>query len=179
MMGNWFLLFHLIYYSLSYRIRVLTSFISQEKVQTKDFLSSVVSYNQISKMKLRKCAYIFDKISLAANELNATFSLSVLVILTIQIIISATSLFFVIFPLSLVTQNLIYSFGCLFIFSVVAIIIVLTAAESPVTEVYHSTTCDCIIIIQLSVQMKHLKESLLKISTNDDNLDFLIEVNFI
>ena len=139
--GSWLLLVHLSYYSLSYRIRLLTSFIAPTKiVRTKmDNLpcsSTLPSLNSNQmKRQLRTCAYIFDKLCLTAKELNATFSLSVLINLTINNIISACSLFFCIFAYSSVVQDMIYSFGLLFVSSVAIILVILYSAELPIFEV--------------------------------------------
>ena len=141
----WLLLFHLSYYSLTYRIRALVSFIDQgNKFKNSDnksnelvhySLSELPFHNNQMKRQLRTCAYIFDKLCLAANELNATFSPSVLIILTLQMIISASSVFFCISAISSVLRSMIYFFALLFVTSVVTIVILLNSAESPIIEV--------------------------------------------
>jgi hypothetical protein len=122
---NWFLLFHLTYYSVSNRIRMLRDFITittEEKVQ------------RIKKLRL--CGYIFDQITQAVNELNSTFSFSVLVFLTILMIICATSLFIGLFSLSAVVREARNTYLFLSFVAIVFILIILTAAESPIVEVF-------------------------------------------
>jgi hypothetical protein len=87
------------------------------------------------KGKIRTCAYIFDKLCLAANELNATFSLSVLIVLTIQMILCSTSLFTCVFVMSTVFEGALYSSAALFVTSFVVMVIILKTAESPIEQV--------------------------------------------
>ena len=83
--AHWFLVFHLSYYSISYRIGVLNSFIESLKGQTNSHLRI---------KRLRTCGYHFDQICLAANNINATFSFIMLINFTMMICVSTTSVFF-------------------------------------------------------------------------------------
>jgi len=131
----WLLLFHLSYYSLSYRIQVLLSSITHGDVNHHSH--SILPYKKM-KGEIRTCAYIFDKICLAASELNATFSLSVLIILTVQMILSSTSLFLSIFVVSLVVDEALYGSASLFVSSFVVIAVILKSADSPIEQVFNS-----------------------------------------
>ena len=117
---NWFLLFHLSYYNLSYRIAILTSLIDSSSRPFR---------------KLRSCGHLFDKLSQASNELASTFSFSVLLLLISLLVVCATSLFLGLFAMAPViienrTYLLILSFK-----TVLLILIIFNAADSPVTEV--------------------------------------------
>ena len=128
----WLLLFHLSYYSLSYRIQALLSSITHGDMSHHSH--SILPYNKM-KGEIRTCAYIFDKLCLAASELNATFSLSVLIILTVQMILSSTSLFLSIFVVSSVVDGALYGSALLFVSSFVVIVVILNSAESPIEQV--------------------------------------------
>ena len=128
---TWLVTFHVSYYSLSYRIRILV-----EKLTTDEPLLATTSMHDPIKCNVRTCAYIFDKISLAATEFKSTFSFSVLLILTLQMIICACTLFFCIYSYyyTLLPER-IYIFASLFFFSVTSIVIIITTSESLVTQV--------------------------------------------
>jgi hypothetical protein len=118
---NWFLLFYLSYFSISYRIRTLKFF--------------VFTITEPRDKRLRLCGYIFDQITQAVNELNLTFSFSVLVMLTILMVICATSLFIGLFTLSPDLRDQRNTFFFLSFIAIVFILIILTSAESPIVEV--------------------------------------------
>lgn len=129
---TWLVTFHVSYYSLSHRIRILV-----EKLTTDEtFLATTTNVHDPIKCNVRTCAYIFDKISLAATEFKSTFSFSVLLILTLQMIICACALFFCIYSYyyTLLPER-IYIFGSLFFFSVTSIVIIITTSESLITQV--------------------------------------------
>ena len=128
----WFILFHLSYYNVSYRINILTSFI-----QT---VQDPLVNPSLRIKRLRTCGYLFDQICLVSENLNSTFSLTVLVSLIILMVLCTTSLFFFIFAISAaVVPNFIllakFAFLFMFIGSVAMIIIILTSAELPIKEV--------------------------------------------
>ena len=121
-MVNWFLLFNLSYYNVSYRIQLLRSFLS-------------ASGGKAPIQRLRACGYIFDQISRASNELTSTFSFSVLVILTVLMFSSATCLFFGLFHLKTEFKSMKMALLLFSFVFIIFIIIIITAAESPISEV--------------------------------------------
>ena len=139
---NWFLLFHLSYYSVSHRIRTLNALVktTEEKIQ------------RIK--KLRMCGYIFNQITKTLNELNLTFSFSVFIMLTILMVICATSLFIGLFSISIAdVREARNTYLFLSFFAVVDILIIFTAAESPIAEVMHfhfPRNCNfCFVVIRM------------------------------
>lgn len=123
---TWLLTYHLSHYSLSCRIKAIRTLINGKNNQE---MSSIRS--------LRTCAYLFDKISLAANELKTTFSLSILFILTLQLIVCTSNLFFSLYSYSFaIVPERMYVFLSHFLFSVITILVIVTTAELPISEVY-------------------------------------------
>ena len=123
---TWLLTYHLSYYCLSCRIKAIRTLINGKNNQE---MSSIRS--------LRTCAYLFDKISLAANELKTTFSLSILFILTLQLIVCTSNLFFSLYSYSFaIVPERMYVFLSHFLFSVITILVIVTTAELPISEVY-------------------------------------------
>lgn len=135
MICSWFLMFHLTFYNISHRIKLLTIFL---KPQNDMKNISLIRNKQRMRNKLRSCGFIFDQICLAFNKVASTFSLSVFIFLPTIMILSVTSLFKC------------YSYGYrlrltydaslnawYFIQNVTMITVILKAAESPSKEVYH------------------------------------------
>ena len=96
----WFLLFFLACYSISNRISTLASFIESSGNYSSLQDVTVVLPDDILVKKLRTCARLVDQICHSANELNSTFSLPVLMIITKLLIFSTTSLFLFIYLLT-------------------------------------------------------------------------------
>ena len=182
---TWFLLFHLSYYNISNRIRKLKDFIQTSynpiygsKIIYSPFLATMSSSLRIK--KLRSTGYIFNQICLASNEVNAAFSLTVLLNLITLMLLCATSLFFFIFAISsFKIPDFIENTKWGFLFM---ILIILMSAQSPINEVIHSLSSYYYQIERNSInfnteQMKELREKVLKMS-NDDNIEKqeLIEV---
>ena len=141
----WFLLFHLTYYSISYRIGILKSFVIENN-------EPQILGERIKKFKT--CGYIFDRICLAAREINMTFSCTVLLNLLLLMFLCSTSLFFAIYltqstlSIPLVVQSQHYSFIAIFLASLQMILVILLGADSPVNEVqilFFLTTADDLI----------------------------------
>ena len=83
---SWFMLFHLCYYSITFRISSLTSLV---ETAIKEAGGSGKSKGTKA---LRTCANLFDQLCAAAIEINSTFSLSVLASLTVIMILSSFAL---------------------------------------------------------------------------------------
>ena len=143
----WFLLFHLTYYSISYRIGILKSFVIENN-------EPQILGERIKKFKT--CGYIFDRICLAAREINMTFSWTVLLNLLLLMFLCSTSLFFAIYltqstlsiPLVTAIPSIPYSFIAIFLASLQMILVILLGADSPVNEVqilFFLTTADDLI----------------------------------
>lgn len=136
-LSAWFLLFFLVLYSVSYRIGVLTSFMSDENEQSAENSTHLLK-------KLGLCARTFDQISQSSKEVASTFSLSVLIMLTFITILCATSLFFFSYALTIpanqsnfISQNL-NGFLGFFIACFVFNFIILIPAGFPVIKVLTS-----------------------------------------
>ena len=139
---NWFTLLHLSYYSISYRINSLTLLIDANiNKNEKEINVSTTPSDLIKRIKtLRTCGYLFDKLCQAANEINSTFSLSVLVILTLIMTLCSTSLFLSIHAMSEVVvhsyiRNAVFLFPGVFTLGLVIMLIILTTVDQPITQV--------------------------------------------
>jgi hypothetical protein len=131
----WFLLFHLSFYNISYRIRLLNVFVNIRNVEN----SATIGKQRLVN-KLRSCGYIFDQICLAFNQVACTFSLSILFFLTTMMLLSTTSLFFCYnygYQLQRINRASIYMLY--FISNIIMVTIILKAAESPSKEVNHKS----------------------------------------
>ena len=144
---TWFLLFHLSYYSISYRIKNLTLFIGSQCGQIKDThtvaVVSTASFpsSQRAKAALRTCGYLFDQICQATHEINLHFSLSILMFLTFVMISCSTCLFFIIYVMvDLVDHPSIIEFFSIFppVFSlgVFVTLVLLMTADFPIKQVH-------------------------------------------
>lgn len=177
-LGTWLLLFLLMFYSLSHRFSILTSFMSAGNTQSQ--------FDENLTKKFRICARIVDQMIQSSKEISSTFSFSVLMMLTFLIILCATSFFFVIYALSipanqanLVSQGL-YVFLGFAIGCISMVIIILVPAGFPITKVCRIRSKKSALVYSPTLfryQMHQLREKLLEIS-GDDNLeiDALIEV---
>lgn len=133
-LGTWFVLFFLMFYSVSYRISALTSFISAANGQSQ--------FGENLTKKFRMCARIIDQIIQCSKEITSTFSLSVLIMLTFLTILCATSFFFFSYALTMpanranfISQGLKgflgFAFGC-----IMMAVIILVPAGFPLTKVF-------------------------------------------
>jgi hypothetical protein len=137
--GCWLLLLNLIYYAVSHRISLLTSYIdTMNKQDDKNTVESKI----VNIRKLRWCSYLFDQTCLALNEINSTFSLSILLNVVILLIICTTSLYGIIFIITAnptkipsVIQDSTHAFLGITMHSVTIICIILKSVESPILEV--------------------------------------------
>ena len=135
------LMFHLCYRNISYRLKILTSFIRsivELKVEMKiNICDDVMPLLDERIKRLRTTGYIFDRICQAVNGLSTTFSLSVLVILLILMVEKAICLFFCVTSLTVgqLRPYAGYTFAALCIWSFVKVLILLTTAEKHVIEV--------------------------------------------
>ena len=142
-LGAWDLMFHLCYYNISYRLKILRSFIRsivESRIDGKkinNICDDLMPLADERLKRLRTTGYIFDRICQAVNELSATFSLSVLVILLILMIESAVCLFFSVNSLTFdaFSSNTNYTFAAVFTWSFLKVLMMLITAESHVTEV--------------------------------------------
>ena len=126
----WFLLFHLSFYNVSHRIRLLNAFV---KIRNVDSSATIGKQRLVN--KLRSCGYIFDQICLAFNEVACTFSLSILFFLTTMMLLSTTSLFYGYHYSYQLRTNEASIYMFYFISNIIMITIILKAAESPSKEV--------------------------------------------
>ncbi len=130
----WFLLFHLCYYNISFRIKILSSLI---ETTAKENVS-----RKCKRIKaLRACAYLFDQLCAASVEINSTFSLSVLFILVIIMIQCSLCLFFFIHAMSaLVVHPFIKGFSnafpIIFFMCMGLTLFVLITANGPITQAF-------------------------------------------
>ena len=130
----WFLLFHLCYYSISFRIKILSSLIETAA-------KGKVSGKCKCIKALRSCAYLFDQLCAASVEINSTFSLSVLFILVIVMIQCSLCLFFFIYAMSeLVVHSYIkgatYAFPIIFLMCMGLTLFILITANGPIAQVF-------------------------------------------
>ena len=139
--ASWLLLLHLVYYTVSYRISILTSNMDTLIKQDTSLRNSVGS-NFLKVKILRTCSYHFQQICLALNEINSTFSISVLLNVIILLIMCTTSLcvtFLAITAKSNSIPSVIQDSSLVFlgiaIYSIVIICIILKSVESPIHEV--------------------------------------------
>ena len=150
-LNTWFLLLHLSYYSISYRISNLTSFIESERAKYQinemenDQNVAIVTIpatsvpNQLAKA-LRKCGYLFDQICQATHEINATFSLPILLFLTMVMILCSICLFFFIYVIAelvehLSIKNFFYVFPAVFALGLMITLVLLISADYPIKQV--------------------------------------------
>jgi hypothetical protein len=135
----WFMLFHLCYYSISYRISILSSLI--EIAIKQEGSSRKCTSKRIKAMRL--CAYLFDQLCAATIEINSTFSLSVLGILSVVMIICSLCLFFFTYAMTEVVvhtyiKSATYSFPIIFILCMGLTLFLLITVEKPIKQVYSS-----------------------------------------
>ena len=131
----WFVLFHLCYYSISFRIKILSSLI--ETTAKEEGGSGKCKRIKV----LRACAYLFDQLCAASVEINSTFSLSALFILVIVMIQCSLCLFFFVYAISeLVVHPYIkgstYLFPILFLMCMGLTLFVLITANGPITQAF-------------------------------------------
>lgn len=142
-MVGWFMLFHLSYYSLSYRISLLATFIAppvQEhnifKVRLENKYLVVIPRSAMLK-RIRTCGYLFDHICKVSYEINCTFSFSVLAVLTILMIFCSTSLYFSLYASTNLYKEMFYGFVSFFVFSICVVFIILSSTDLSLAEVEH------------------------------------------
>lgn len=128
---SWFMLFHLCYYSISYRINSLPFFIETAIKE---------NGNRKCIKELRTCANLFDQLCASAIEINSTFSLSVLATLTIIMILCSICLFLFIYAISEVIvldyiKSATYVFPIIFTSNAGLILFILITVDSPTTQV--------------------------------------------
>ena len=134
-------MFHLCYYIISHRLKILASFIASIATEPKYNIKinicddAIMSFAGQRIKRLRTTGYLFDRLCEAVNELAATFSLSVLVILSVLMVVSAICLFFCVNSIPFFGENANYSFASICVWSILNVLIVLISAESHVTEV--------------------------------------------
>ena len=129
---GWYALFHLSYYSLSYRISILSSLIARPDQHAEGGLDGPSS-QQLKRM--RTCGYLFDQICQVSNDINSAFSLSILTILTIMMIDCSTALFFCLYSLTTLFKGMFYGFLTFFANCVCLILVIVISTHSPIAEV--------------------------------------------
>ena len=130
--GAWFLMLHLSYYSISYRLNMLTLSIGRN--------NESIGMNK----RLRMCKRLFDQICLVSAEIKTAFSFSVLVILTLLIIVCSACLFFCIYTMVFIDKGLVSALAANFVKNVAMTLIILISANSPILEV-NSRSSSCIL----------------------------------
>ena len=141
---NWLLLFHLSYYSISYRICNLTSIIEskndQDGIEDAEKVAVVSDVPSQRTKALRTCAYLIDQIRQATHEMNSTFSLSILLFLIFIMIFCSICLFFFIYVMAELVvhpslKDAVYMFPAAFVVAVIMALVILTSADYPVNQV--------------------------------------------
>lgn len=142
---TWLLLLHLSYYSISYRINYLALFIESKNEEDgiKDAGINVNVLSIVLKQRprmLRTCGYLFDQICQATQEVNSTFSLSILFFLVFIMIFCSICLFFFINVMAELVEysslkDGVYLFPAAFIVAILMALVILISSDYPVKQV--------------------------------------------